>query len=408
MKRVTFITTGQPTTNPRLVKEAECLIELGYQVKVIYCFYQPWAQRFDEELISKHPGVFISCGGDPVNDKKTYLRTRVRQKICNILFKYLNLPGVAENAISRTHAEALSNAKTIPTDIFVAHNLGALPAAVLAAKVMGVKVGYDAEDMHSAQYTSDNDPGYRLNKYIEERYFGSTDYFSAASPLIAECYAKSYPYLAPVVINNVFPKIQLNIRQHYDHGKSLRLFWFSQTIGPDRGLELVVNAMAKAAGRIELNLMGYCSDEYRSAFLALARECGLNDSSVQFHDPVAPDELFSFATTFDIGIASETASTVNRDICLTNKIFTYLQCGLVVIASDTRAQALFLQQYPDTGSLYLKTNESSLVEALDHYLKNPDELYRVRLANYQLGQTTLNWENERTKFVNLIESICHE
>ena len=86
MKRVTFITTGQPTTNPRLVKEAECLIELGYQVKVIYCFYQPWAQRFDEELISKYPGVFIYCGGDPVNDKKTYLRTRIRQKFCNILF----------------------------------------------------------------------------------------------------------------------------------------------------------------------------------------------------------------------------------------------------------------------------------------------------------------------------------
>lgn len=405
MKRVTFITTGQPTTNPRLVKEVDCLIALGYQVKVIYCFYQPWAQHFDEELISKHPGVFICCGGDRVNDKKTYLKTRIRQKICNTLFKYLNLPGVAENAISRTHAEALAKAKSIPSDIFVAHNLGALPAAVLAAKFWGAKVGYDAEDMHSAQYNSKNELGYRLNKYIEERYFGSTDYFSAASPLIAECYAKSYPFLAPVVINNVFPKIQLNIKQHYGEGRPLRLFWFSQTIGPDRGLELVIKAIAKTAGRAELHLMGYCSDEYKSEFLELARERDLNDSAVQFHDPVAPDELFSFAAEFDIGIASETASTVNRDICLTNKIFTYLQCGLAIVASDTRAQTLFMQQYPDTGSLYLNTNESSLIDALDHYLKNPDALFRIRLANYQLGQDTLNWENERTKFVTLIENI---
>ncbi|MGY3211668.1 glycosyltransferase [Mucilaginibacter sp. HD30] len=405
MKRVTFITTGQPTTNPRLVKEVECLIELGYQVRVIYCFYQQWAQRFDEELISNHAGVFMTCGGDPVNDKKTYLRTRIRQRFSNVLFKYLNLPGIAENAISRTHTEALALAKTIPTDIFVAHNLGALPAAVMAAKVMGAKVGYDAEDMHSAQYNSKNEPGYRLNKFIEERYFGSTDYFSAASPLIAECYAKSYPYLAPVVINNVFPKVKFSIKQHYGQGKCLRLFWFSQTIGSDRGLEMVIKAMAKTAGRIELHLMGYCADQYRSAFLALARECGLNDGAVQFHHPVAPDELFSFAANFDIGIASETASTVNRDICLTNKIFTYLQCGLAIVASDTQAQTLFLQQYPDTGSLYIKTSEVSLVEALDHYLKNPDELYRTRLANYELGQTTLNWENERSKFVDLIEGI---
>lgn len=405
MKRVTFITTGQPTTNPRLVKEVECLIELGCQVKVIYCFYQPWAQRFDEELILKHPGAFIFCGGDPVKDKKAYLKTRIRQKICNILFKCLNLPGVAENAISRTHTEALAKAKTINTDIFVAHNLGALPAAVMAAKNMGAKVGYDAEDMHSAQYTSNDDPGYKLNKYIEERYFGATDYFSAASPLIAECYAKSYPYLAPVVINNVFPKIQFSVTQHYGKGKPLTLFWFSQTIGPDRGLELVIKAMANTADRIELHLMGHCSDEFRTIFLAQASECGLNDSAVQFHDPVAPDELFSFAAEFDVGIASETASTINRDICLTNKIFTYLQCGLAIVASDTRAQTLFMQQYPDTGSLYLKTNDASLVEVLDHYLKSPDELFSVRLANYQLGQTTLNWENERTKFVTLIESI---
>ncbi|XHR93521.1 hypothetical protein ACFJIV_24875 [Mucilaginibacter sp. UC70_90] len=45
MKNVTFITTGQPTTNPRLVKEAETLHKLGYSVKVICCFYQQWARK---------------------------------------------------------------------------------------------------------------------------------------------------------------------------------------------------------------------------------------------------------------------------------------------------------------------------------------------------------------------------
>jgi hypothetical protein len=167
LKAVTFITTGQPATNPRLIKEAETLNSLGYRVKVICCFYHLWAEQFDEEITGKTPGMYIYCGGHPVKQKSAYYKTRLRQKICNMFWRYLKLPCVAENAISRTHAEAVSIAKKIKTDIYIAHNLGALPAAVIAAKYSGAKVGYDAEDMHSAQYKSEADDMYLLNKYLE-------------------------------------------------------------------------------------------------------------------------------------------------------------------------------------------------------------------------------------------------
>ncbi|UOE48328.1 hypothetical protein MTO98_28365 [Mucilaginibacter sp. SMC90] len=407
MKNVTFITTGQPTTNPRLVKEAETLHRLGYSVKVICCFYQQWAQKPDETLTSKYPGMYIYCGGDPVIQKPAYLKTRIRQKLSTFLFKYSQKFGIPENAISRTHAEALAIAKKIKTDLYIAHNLGALPAAMLAAQHNGAKIGYDAEDMHSGQFTSTHDESYRLNKYIEEKYFNRVDYFTAASPLIALYYKQGYSYLNPVVINNVFPKTTLKIGQNYKANEPLKLFWFSQTIGPDRGLEDVIKAMAAAAGKVQLHLLGSCNETHKAALLNLARTLKLSTDQLWFHEPVAADEIFNFANQFDIGVATETGIPLNRDICLTNKIFTYIQCGLAMIASDTQAQTLFVEQYPTAGKLYQKSNLQSLTDCINFYLQNPDVLYQTRLENYRLGQTELNWETESHVFLELVQNVLN-
>jgi glycosyltransferase involved in cell wall biosynthesis len=405
LKNVTFITTGQPTTNPRLVKEAETLHKLGYSVKVICCFYQQWAQKTDEALTERYPGMYIYCGGDPVEQKAIYIKTRIRQKLSTLLFKYTRRFGVLENAISRTHTEALTIAKKIKTDLYIAHNLGALPAAVLAAKYTGTKVGYDAEDMHSGQFTSTHDKSYRLNKYIEEKYFGQVNYFTAASPLIGEYYQREYNYLKPVVVNNVFPKTALNIGPNYKANEPLKLFWFSQTIGPERGLEDVIKAMATVKGNIQLHLLGSCNEGHKAALSNLTAALNLNPDQLWFHEPIGADEIFNFASRFDIGMATETGVPLNRDICLTNKIFTYIQCGLVMIASDTQAQTLFMEQYPGTGKLYQKNNLQSLTDCISFYLQNPDALYQTRLQNYQLGQTELNWETESHKFLNLVENL---
>ena len=405
MKNVTFITTGQPTTNPRLVKEAETLHKLGYNVKVICCFYQQWAQKTDEALTGKYPGMYIYCGGDPVIQKATYLKTRIRQKLSTLLFKYTRHFDIPENAISRTHTEALSIAKKIKTDLYIAHNLGALPAAIQAAKHYNVKVGYDAEDLHSGQFASTHNESYKLNKYIEEKYFPHVDYFTAASPLIAEFYQREYRYLKPVVINNVFPKTALNISPNYKGNEPLKLFWFSQTVGPERGLEDVIKAMATTKGSVQLHLLGNYSENHRSALLNLANTLKLNTDQLQFYEPIGADEIFDFAGRFDIGMATETGVPLNRDICLTNKIFTYIQCGLAIIASDTQAQTLFMEQYPDTGKLYQKSNLQSLTDCINFYLQNPDALYKIRLQNHQLGQTVLNWETESLVFLNLVENL---
>lgn len=405
MKRVTFITTGQPTTNPRLVKEAETLQALGYQVKVICCFYSRWARDYDEQLVRKFPGMYLYCGGDPQNSKLLYYATRIRQKLSFKLFGRLKQASVPENAISRTHYEALALAKKIKSDLYIAHNLGALPAAVLAAESNGAKVGYDAEDMHSGQSSTVEDKEYQLNKYIEEKYFPAVHYFTAASPLIALNYHRLYPFLGPVVINNVFPRVTMPFSEKREGSGRIKLFWFSQTIGAGRGIEDVIAAMARVTGPVELHLLGECAAGYEATVEQLRKRSNLNEDQVHFHGPTTPDGLFTVAMQFDIGLATELREPLNRDICLTNKIFTYIQCGLAVIASNTQAQTAFFTDHPDAGQVYKSGDIEGLAASLNAFIADKEQLFRTRLANYQLGQESLNWETEGRKFIQIIRQL---
>lgn len=405
MAKITLITTGQPSTNPRLIKETEFLIAEGHDVKVIYCFYQHWAEEFDDYIINRNPDAYHFCGGHPEKAKLLYLKTRLRQKACNLLARLCKSFSIPENAISRTHIESLQMAKEYVADLYIAHNLGALPAAVKAAKFHQAKVGYDAEDMHSGQYKTHIEPDYKLNKFIEEKYFPATDYFTAASPLIGTHYQSQYPYLSPIIVNNVLSKTNLNIRQNYNGYNSLKLFWFSQTVGPERGLETVILAMSKLDKCVVLNLVGNCSAPDIGRFLALANSAGLKQSQLQFHKPVSPDDLLTFAANYDIGVASEISLTLNRDICLTNKIFTYIQAGLALISSDTKAQSKFMRQYPETGKLYAQNDAAALAKCLQGYLDDPQLLLQTRLSNYKLGQHSLNWQTESEVFKLAIDSV---
>jgi len=405
VKKITFITTGQPTTNPRMVKEVELLIGLGYQVRVVYSYYQRWATAYDQEIVGRHPETYYCAGGDPGHAKITYWYTRVRHKVCAMLYRWLHWDFFAPCAINRTHAELLQMAKRHRSDLYIAHNLGALPAAIYAARHWSSKAGYDAEDMHSAEFDDKTYWLYLLNKYVEEAYFPKVAYFTAASQLIAENYKTAYPYLDPVVVDNAFPLNHRSFRAGNQKDQPLKLFWFSQTTGSGRGIEEVIQAIALAKVPAELHLLGNASDQVKSNLEKIAVGHGLSPGMLVFYEPVSHDQLVDIVGQFDIGMATETGIPYNREICLTNKLFMYIQCGLAVIASNTQGQQTFFAKYPGIGRLYQKNDPVMLSDVLLYYSNNRDELQLTRRLNYELGQHVLNWENESLHFKSLIASM---
>lgn len=405
-QKITLITSGQPSLNPRLVKEADALVDAGFEVTVIYQYWNNWGTEADSKLLPTKKWKAVRVGGNPTNQKLKYWKTRALHKTANYLCNnYAYNFGISELAIGRSSSLLIKKAKQIPADLYIAHNLAALPAAVKAAKHNKAKCGFDAEDFHRYEVTNDKtSKSYLLPKYLEDKYLSQINYLTAASPLIAVQYKKLYPNLNPVLINNVFPLQLQNNSSIKLNNIELNLVWFSQTIGKGRGLEVAIMALGLLKKEnINLILIGNSDTNQQEYFHSLAIEHGLNKKQIKFVDPINPDDIINFIHRYDIGLALEENSPFNRDICLTNKIFTYLTSGIAVIASETAAQKQFIEIHPNIGKSFPIGNIEALTAAIKYYDENRAALYAAKSASALLAQQKFNWENESKIFLKLIE-----
>lgn len=401
---ITVISSGQPSANPRLVKEAIALSDSGYNVTVVYVPISPWADTFDERLFHKYPQIrFVKAGYHPEKQKWGYLVARARRKVMSRIFKHAgDILDAADYSTILFGQELLRTTKKHKADLYIAHNLGALPVAVKVARMHKSKVGFDAEDYHRGEF-HDHTLEEQQTKYLENKYFPKLDYLSVASPLIGQVYLELFPQINPVVINNVFPIQKLKYLP-VKSASTLKLFWFSQTIGKSRGIEDVIKAMGLTMDLpISLTLLGNITPEMKNFFLKLADEAAVKRDKINFIPPVQEDEIFKIASCYDIGIGGELTVFYNREYCLSNKIFTYLIAGNALVLSDTQAQKKFLTDFPLVGSLY--KDAISLASIFRRYVENKELLALHQKNARELAVNELNWETESKKLVSIVGSV---
>ena len=399
---IILVTSGQPSLNPRLVKEADALAGAGYQVTVIYAYWNEWGTKMDEQLLKQKKWKAIRAAGDPKHEPIVYFFSRLLFKAAGVLSNKFKIAWLTDLAASRATFFLQAEAKKIKADIYIGHNLGALPAVAKAARKYSKAFGFDAEDMHRYEVNSiDNDPWTLLAASIENKYIPKSSYLSVSSPQIGAAYKKIFSGISPITILNVFPQSKISIIADKEDAAPVKLFWFSQTIGKGRGLEDVIETLLNLKDyAFELHLLGDLPAGDFKNYLDNAISNGLK---IIIHPPIAPDNIPVFASAFDIGLATELSVPLNRDLCLTNKIFTYLQAGLAIIASNTTAQKDFLEEYRCIGKTYNLKDNKSISAIIISFYNDRQALSTTKKAALNLAHTTLNWETESLKFISLIE-----
>ena len=399
--KAVIITSGQPCGNPRMVKEAIALLDAGYSVTVIYCPMSPWGDSFDDQLFEIHPEITWKCvGAHPSKQKNKFLWTRIRKKCWQFYLHFLGNHFHSALRSSALYSQELEReAFKHKADLYIGHNLGAIKAIVKAAKKYNSLASFDFEDFHRGEdmYKSSH---WNCTKKIEDEFLPMLNLSTAASPLICKQYSEIYPFLKPLCINNLFPiKSTLGINSST---KKLKLIWFSQMIGENRGLETLIKAIGILRNpMIELTLLGNVNLNYKSYLEELVNTYNLKKEQLNFLSPVSPDEISNICTSFHIGLCTEEALTINRDICLTNKIFTYLMSRNALILSDTQAQNQFLNQYQNIGLIYKSKDYEGLSKIILRYYENRDLLEFHRGEAYRLAINELNWEVESKKLIQL-------
>ncbi len=403
-KTVCLVTSGHVGSNPRLVKEADALASAGASVKVIALNVTQLAevQARDGYILSRGlwPCTLIGAGG-----WISRVLTAVLQRAVKLAFsRGIKSDWVVCTAYSPQIARLSRAALAIPADLYIAHNLAALPAAHNAASMNRARLGFDAEDFHSGQFAASDEDGLdaRLTRQIEQRYLPFCDYVTAASAGIGRAYATACSVKEPVTVLNVFPMRDgppsPTAQGNATHAPSL--YWFSQTIGPGRGLEDAMAAIAASRSRPWLYLQGTPAEGFDGRLKELAARLGIADRLIMVA-PALPDELPMLAARHDAGLALELPDTPNRDVCLTNKVFTFLLAGVPVLATDTAGQSELAAELPGAMRLLPLADTTKWAGVIDALLQ-PQALAAAREVAWNAAQDRFSWDREQKIFLQTV------
>jgi FkbM family methyltransferase len=403
MARICILTPGQIGTNPRTVKEADALHEAGHEVEVIATRMLDHVEPRDQALMRR---IRWRLHRIELRHRLRWPLLRFGQLAARRAFLATGI-GPSADLAYRAYAWPLRRAALATlADLYIAHYPDALPAAAAAARKYGARFAYDAEDFHLGDRP--DDPDYdlerRLVHAIEARYLPGCAYVTAASPGIADAYARAYGIERPRVLLNTFPLAHAapaaTLRGTVRPGPSI--YWFSQTIGPDRGIECAVRAIGLARSKPHLYLRGTPAPAYAGRLTNLAHEAGAAER-VHLLPADEPDKMELLAAAYDAGLCSEPAGTQNNAIALSNKLFTYLLAGILPLLSDTPAQSRFAAEAGLTDLVYERENPVALATLLDLHLGEPSRLAAGRVRSWRLGQDRYNWEREQGGLVAAVQ-----
>ena len=264
---------------------------------------------------------------------------------------------------------------------------------------------FDAEDYHRGEFHIGSQESLRVQK-LEDDCIPQITAMTAASPLIAKTYETLYPQHQVTIVNNAFSKKNQPTEPRSQSGP-LKIIWFSQVVGLDRGLAEFLQGMQRAKNvPIQLNVLGLCSDDVHQHLLGSVPS---ELHHITLHPPMPESALFAFIAEHEIGLALEPGFSENNKLARSNKLYSYVLTGCYSFISKTPAQEQFLREFPDAGELIDLNHPKTIAEPLGEAFEKRDELLQKRQRAWQLGDTELNWEVESEVLVGFVHQyLRHE
>ena len=395
--RITVMTSGHLSTCPRMLKAADALSADGHDVRVVATNHVPWAADADADVRSRRRWPVTTVDYARSSSGFTYWRTGVRYRASRAAAESMGaerLPfPIAARAFGRVHAELVDAAMSSAADFIYGGTTGALAAVADSARRRGVPYAVDLEDLHSGE-TAGADAAVTdaLATRIEREVLRGAAFVTTSSEAIGRVYGERYG-VAPAVVHNTFSLPAAAPDFARADRSTFRVYWFSQTIGPGRGLEDAVVALGRAGGRAELTLQGGPQPGYLDALTALAREHAPLTTIVH-QQPVPPDSMIDAARGYDVGLALEQMVPLNRQLCVTNKAFTYILAGVAVAMTDTPGQHALGLDLGEGAQLVAPGDVDALAAALGRWMREPARLDCAKRAAWSAARRRWHWEHE--------------
>jgi hypothetical protein len=375
------------------VKLADTAAGAGYNVRVVSGSFMAWAAAADAQLAQtrrwRWQPVEYRREMSPVAYAWTGARRHAAVRLAKATATRASWWSLTRSQ-SRAYDELRDAALSERFDMVIGGSVGGLALVPDIARQSGTPSLLDLEDLHTGESEApDAEFQHACASRFLERAFRDVTVVSTASAHMAAAYEHAFT-VRPEVLHNVFT-LPSQAPQRVIRKEPLRLYWFSQTIGPGRGLEDVVRAVGIAGVQATLTLRGRAHDEYVAALRA---EAGRVASGLTLHvqPPASPARMIELSAEHDIGLSLEPPSTPNRRVCLSNKAFTYLPAGLPVIFSDTPAQRWLAAQLGEAAAIYTSGDAQAMARLLVKW-QEPQALSRARDAALTAARERWRWDH---------------
>lgn len=144
---------------------------------------------------------------------------------------------------------------------------------------------------------------------------------------------------------------------------------------------------------IEFHIAGPIDDKYKREIAALEL-----DGIIKYHGYLKAEELRELRNEMSFGLVSWDNNTVNTKYCAPNKLYEYLQSGMVVVSFDNYSMHKLNGNY-NFG--YVASGENEVTD-LTKYLSNLSLLAfkNQSLHNFMLYKSKLNYNSQISKYVD--------
>lgn len=315
MTRIALVCVSPLQHDSRVLRHAALLAGAGYEVRI-----------FAQAPLPATPPAPVTVIPGPGSNTRVRLGMVLRQAPASLLSASADLLYWLSPSRLTTRRDLLR----FKPDLVIANDWRALPLAFAAKRGCGARIIYDSHEFAPEEFADSWRWRLLARQHvvrIEDRYIREADAIATVSDGIADALAQRYGLARPTVISNT-PAWQATTFRSTTRPITVL---YHGAIVPRRGLETLIESVSRWREEFRLVIRGPAQGGFDQHLRNLAGPFG---ERIALEPPVPPDQLISTAAQADIGIFLLSNSTTHARFAMPNKIFEYMQAGLMVISSD--------------------------------------------------------------------------
>lgn len=277
-----------------------------------------------------------------------------------------------------------------------ANDLEALPLGYLITRLAGGRLLYDSHELWRDCGFLGNWPGWarRAVSTMEGFLGGKADQVVTVSEGIARELRAQYGIQLPLVIRNVPPPSSLQvpfpgIKERLGLCTKTRLIVHSGNLQTDRGLDILLKAMATLPPSIHLAVLGV--GDGRDAFLSASSSLDLSNR-VHIIPSVTPEMVPDMLRGADLAICPQVNLCLNHAFCLPNKLFEALHANVPVVVANLPEMGGLVQAL-GVGWTFEPGSADDLARVIVEAFTDPLELAERASATIKACKL-LSWDRE--------------